>query len=185
MKNVFLSLVSWVLIGSLAGVATVAAAPREGASEALISGGFFHAEGSDIGSLNLDLSYGVYLTPGWQLGFRQALNYNFIEGASDQWIATTAPFVNYNFRATDVVYPYLGAFIGAAWNDRDVTGTLGPQGGVKLYVHDQTFVNIGYRYEWFWSSFKRIDDESDNGNHVVNIGVGFTWGGAGSSTRRP
>ena len=43
-------------------------------------------------------------------------------------------FVNYHFRVTDIIVPYLGAFIGAAWNDRDVTGTLGPQGGVKFFV---------------------------------------------------
>jgi hypothetical protein len=185
MKKVFLSLVSCVLISFLAGAINVNAAPRQGASELQVSGGLFHAEGSDVGNLNLDLSYGWYLSPGWQLGFRQAVNYNFIDDASDQWIATTAPFVNYHFRVTDIIVPYLGAFIGAAWNDRDVTGTIGPQGGVKFFVHEQAFLNLGYRYEWFWNRFRRIEDESDNGNHVFNIGIGFTWGGTGPSTRRP
>lgn len=185
MKNFFLSLVSWALISSLAGVATVAAAPRQGASELQVSGGLFHAEDSDVGNLNVDLSYGWYLSPGWQLGFRQALNYVFVDDASDAWIATTTPFVNYHFRVTDIIVPYLGAFIGAAWNDRDVTGTLGPQVGVKFFVHEQTFLNLGYRYEWFWDKFERINNESDNGNHIFNIGVGFMWGGSGTSTRRP
>jgi hypothetical protein len=80
---------------------------------------------------NVDLSYGVYLSPEWQLGFRQALNYNFIDDGSDVWMATTAPFVNYQLRITDIIVPYLGAFIGAAWNDRDVTGALGPQAGIN------------------------------------------------------
>ena len=31
----------------------------------------------------------------------------------------------------------------------------------------------------------RINNESDNGNHIFNIGVGFTWGGSGAGTRRP
>jgi hypothetical protein len=180
-----LAFVSCVMISFLAGAINVNAAPRQGASELQVSGGLFHAEGSDVGNLNLDLSYGWYLSPGWQLGFRQAVNYNFIDDASDQWIATTAPFVNYHFRVTDIIVPYLGAFIGAAWNDRDVTGTIGPQGGVKFFVHEQAFLNLGYRYEWFWNRFRRIEDESDNGNHVFNIGIGFTWGGTGPSTRRP
>jgi hypothetical protein len=47
---------------------------------------------------NVDLSYGVYLSPEWQLGFRQALNYNFIDDGSDVWMATTAPFINYQLR---------------------------------------------------------------------------------------
>jgi hypothetical protein len=41
MKKVFLSLVSWALISSLAGVAIVAAAPRDGAHELQVSGDFF------------------------------------------------------------------------------------------------------------------------------------------------
>jgi hypothetical protein len=46
-------------------------------------------------------------------------------------------------------------------------------------------LNLGYRYEWFWDKFERINNESDNGNHVFNIGVGFMWGGSGAGTRRP
>ena len=186
MKRVFLSLLGWALISSLAGVASVAAAPRQGASEVQVSGGLFHAQDSDVGNLNLDLSYGYYLTPGWQLGFRQALNYVFVDDGSDSWIATTTPFLNYHFRVTDIIVPYLGAFIGAAWNDRDVTGTLGPQVGVKFFVHEQAFLNLGYRYEWFWDKFERINNNADNGNHVFNIGIGFMWGGSpGTGTRRP
>ena len=177
MKKVLLSLVSWALISSLVGTAPVDARPQAGTNELQVSGGFFHTEDSDSGNLNTDLSYGVYLSPGWQVGFRQALNYNFIDDASDVWIATSAPFLNYHLRITDIIYPYLGAFIGAAWNDDDITGTLGPQAGVKFFVHEQTFLNLGYRYEWFWNSIRSIDNNKNNGNHVFNIGVGFTWGG--------
>ena len=48
-----------------------------------------HAQGSDSGSLNLDLGYGYYLTPGWQIGIRQGLNYNFIDDSRDSVL--TAP----------------------------------------------------------------------------------------------
>ena len=126
------------------------------------------------------------ITVGGQLAGNNA---SIVSSAStppvDEPIATTAPFINYHFRVTDIIVPYLGAFIGAAWNDDDITGTLGPQLGVKLFVHEQTFVNLGYRYEWFWDKFERINNESDNGNHIFNIGVGFTWGGSGAGTRRP
>lgn len=74
--------------------------------------------------------------------------------------------------------PYLGIFGGVVWNDRDVTGTMGPAAGVKLFVSDQTFVNIGYRYEWFFNSFEAARDNRTHGNHVVNIGLGFVWAGA-------
>jgi hypothetical protein len=177
MRNVVRLIAAGALIGWLLGDRPVIAGPTEGASEAQISAGFFHAQGSDSGNLNVDLSYGYYLTPGWQLGIRQALNYSFIDDGRDFWIASTTPFINYHFRLTDIIVPYLGGFIGLVWNDRDATGTIGPQAGVKFFVHDRTFLNLGYRYEFFFNRFKAIGDNSSRGNHVLNLGVGFSWGG--------
>ncbi|MGH7854000.1 MAG: hypothetical protein ACREP3_11195 [Candidatus Binatia bacterium] len=168
-----------VMMASLAfGSTRVIAAPDAGASELQVSGGFSHTQGSDFGRLNGDLSYGYYLTPGWQLGIRQAVTYDFIDDRRDFWVAATTPFLNYNFRLTDIIVPYLGGFIGLVWNDRDATGTIGPQAGVKFFVHDRAFLNLGYRYEFFFDRIRAIDDNASHGNHVGNIGIGLTWGGA-------
>lgn len=43
---------------------------------------------------------------------------------------------------------------------------------------DQTFLNLGYHYEFFFSRFKDIDNHTNRGNHVANIGIGFVWGGS-------
>lgn len=172
-KAVSAAVIGLFLLASSAAMA----APRQGSSELLVSGGFFHQEGSDDGSLNADLNYGWYLTPGWQVGIRQALNYTFIDDRRDFWLATTSPFINYNFRLTDIIVPYLGAFLGLVWNDNDVTGTIGPQAGVKFFVHDAAFLNLGYRYEFFFNKFRAIDNNASDGNHVFNIGIGFHWGG--------
>jgi hypothetical protein len=161
------------------GVNRVSAMPLAGDNEIQISGGASHSQGTDSGNFNADINYGYYLTPGWEVGFRQAVNYNFIHHGSDAWQATSTPFVHYNFRITNVLVPYLGVFGGVVWNDRDVTGTMGPAAGVKLFVSDQTFVNIGYRYEWFFNSFEAARDNRTHGNHVANIGLGFVWGGSG------
>ena len=156
------------------------AQPAANDKEIEVAGGLFHAEGSDTGALNVDLALGYFLTPGWEIGFRQALNYNFIEDATDAWVATSTPFVNYNFQFGNVV-PFVGGFIGLAWNDRDATGTLGPQGGVKFFFNPQTYLGLRYRYEWFFNSFERVGRNADTGNHVFNIGLGYLWGG----TRKP
>ena len=171
------------VVGVLLAVKVVGAAPSAGMHELLAAGGFFAAQGADSGNLNLDLSYGYYLTQGWQLGFRQALNANYIDDARDTWAATTAPFLNYNFRVTDIIVPYVGGFIGLVWNDNDSTGAIGPQAGIKFFVHDTAFLNLGYRYEFFFDSFKAASNNASDGTHVFNIGIGLTWGGA--STRRP
>ena len=90
-----------IAAAGLAFSASAFAAPVAGDHEAEVSAGFFHAQGSDSGSFNADISLGHYLTPGWELGFRQALSYNFIDGARDEWVATTTPFLRYNFHFLD------------------------------------------------------------------------------------
>jgi hypothetical protein len=177
--------VSWLFAGALVvvlgmGNGYVAAAPGDGASEVQLGAGFNHREGTDISELNADLSYGYYLTPGWQIGFRQALEYDFVDDGRDFWLATTTPFINYHFRLTEIIVPYLGAFIGLAWNDRDTTGVVGPQGGIKFFVHNNAFLNLGYRYEIFFDRIRAIDNNSSRGNHVLNLGVGLAWGGSKS-----
>jgi hypothetical protein len=154
------------------------AQPQTGDHEIEAAGGLFHQQGADTGALNLDLSYGYYLTPGWELGLRQSLNYNFIDDGSDVWTATTTPFLNYNFRLTPRILPFLGGFIGVVWNDRDVTGTVGPNAGVKIFLADQVYFTARYRYEIFFNKIEAIGDNESDGNHVVNFGLGFVWGGA-------
>jgi hypothetical protein len=36
-------------------------------------------------------------------------------------------------------------------------------------------LNIGYRYEWFFKSFRSAIDNRTHGNHIANIGIGFDW----------
>jgi hypothetical protein len=165
------------------GAATSYGRPVAADNEIQVSGGFFHAQGADSGTLTADVSYGRYFAnPAWQLGIRQALNYAFIDDASDAWLATTVPFLNYHFYGVthdDRFVPYLGVLAGAVWNDDDVTGTLGPQVGGKFFLNEWTFLQIGYRYEWFFDrlSARGVSNRGDEGNHVVSIGLGFLWGG--------
>jgi len=181
MKNIFsyYRVAACVVVFMVLGLNPVYAGPLAGDNEIQVSAGFFHAQGTDSGNFNGEISYGYYLSPGWELGLRQAFNYNFIHHGSDAWQATTTPFLHYNFRVTDILVPYLGISGGVVWNDRDITGTMGPAAGLKLFVSNQTFINLGYRYEWFFNSFEAARDNRTHGNHVANIGLGFVWGGAG------
>ena len=174
--------VLFVLVSLVLIIKQAQSAPVAGDNEVEVSAGFFHAQGSDSGSFNADLQFGRYLTPGWEIGLRQALNYNFIDGASDSWVATTTPFLLYNFHFNDRVIPFLGLAMGVAWNDRDATGTLGPNAGVKLFLTDQTYLGLRYRYEWYFNSLRQAGNNADHGNHVATIGIGFVWGGARKTT---
>lgn len=147
-----------------------------GSSEVQGSGGFFHAVGSGS-TITADASYGYYFLQPLLVGVRQGVNIQLRDGASDPWFATTTPFVDYHFFSDRNFQPFVGAFGGIVWNDDDITGTIGPEGGIKFYVNDTTFISARYRYEWFFDEFDVIEDESSDGNHVVTVGIGFVWGG--------
>jgi hypothetical protein len=183
MANYKFFIVNAVAFVWLALPAALLAAPVAGDNEVEVSGGAFHAQGSNTGSFNADFHYGYYLSPGWEVGLRQAVNYNFLHHQRDFWLATTTPFLIYNFRFSEKFIPYLGGDLGLVWNDRKVTGTLGPNTGLKIFLSDQTYLNLGYRYEWFFSRIRDVENHANNGNHVANIGLGFVWGGARGTAR--
>lgn len=159
------------------------AQPMANDREVQASGGFFHAQGSGDGSVNGTVGFGYYLTnPAWQVGAQQGLSYQFIDHGPNVWTATTTPYVNYHFLnlfQNPGIVPYAGGFVGAVWNDEDITGTVGPTAGVKFFLSDQVFLVTQYRYEWFFDdlSLGGVGDNSSDGNHVGTIGLGFVWGG--------
>lgn len=149
----------------------------QGDKEIEFTGGFSHASGSDVGTVNADVSLGYYFAPRFNVGIRQTLNYNFIDDASDTWTASTIPFVNYNFETANPNFrPFIGAFVGAAYNEDDTTGTAGPALGFKYFLSDNTALVARYRYEWYFDelSFEDAADTAD-GNHIVTVGMSFLW----------
>ena len=159
--------------------ASVHAAQNDGDSSLQLGGSFFHAQGADVGTLNLEAAYGYFISKNWELGVIQTVGYSFIEDGDDQWVASTIPFFNYHFlglTTDDVFQPFVGAFLGASYNEDDITGTLGPQIGFKSFVNDSTFITVKYRYEWFFEELALNDiEETSDGNHVVTLGVGFVF----------
>ena len=100
----FFALIALMLISTPA-----QSAPVGGDNEAEVAAGFFHAQGSDSGSFNVDLQFGRYLTPGWEIGIRQALNYNFIDDGRDSWVGTTTLFLVYKLSLQRLRDPILRA----------------------------------------------------------------------------
>ncbi len=159
--------------------ASVQAAQSQGDSSLELGGSFFHAQDAEVGTLNLDFSYGYFTSDSLEFGLIQSLGYSIIDDADDEWIASTIPFVNYYFLGTSdsAFQPFIGAFIGASYNEDDITGTLGPQIGFRSYITEKTYISVKYRYEWFFEELEidEIEDESSDGNHVVTLGVGFLF----------
>ena len=168
------------ICGLAAAIAVVPASfafQDQGDKEIEFTGGFSHASGSDVGTVNADVSLGYYMSPRLSLGVRQTLSYSFINDAKDTWIASTIPYVNYSFETSNPNFrPFIGAFIGAAYNEDDTTGTAGPSLGFKYFLCDNTAVVARYRYEWYFDklTFQDTTDTAD-GNHIVTVGMSYSW----------
>ncbi|MCG6862531.1 MAG: hypothetical protein LJE70_14820, partial [Chromatiaceae bacterium] len=161
----------------------IAAAPSayaiqdQGDKEIEFTGGFSHTSGSNTGTANADVSFGYYVRPRINLGIRQTVSYSFIDDGPDTWTASTIPFVNYNFETSNVNFrPFIGAFVGAAYNKDDTTGTAGPAIGFKYYLSDSAAVVTRFRYEWYFDSlsFNDATDTAD-GNYILSVGMSYSW----------
>ncbi len=173
------------LIAVVGFAAALAAAPAiyatefqaEGDKEIEFTGGFSHTSGSDVGTVNADVSFGYYFAPRINVGLRQTLNYAFVDDGRDSWTASTIPFINYNFLTGNPNFrPFIGAFVGAAYNKDDTTGTAGPAVGFKYFLSENTALVARYRYEWYFDELS-FDDATDTagGNNIVTIGMSFLW----------
>jgi hypothetical protein len=166
-------------------IASTNAQPKSNDNEILLSASLFRPVNSGSGSFNADGVYSYHFgNPAWELGVRQSFTYSFSEENSDVWNAVTAPLVRYNI-LTDSIFgiprrdefvPFIGGLLGAVWNDSDITGTTGPEVGLRWYARESTFLLVSYRYEWFFESLSNSDN-SQTANNVVALGIGFNWGG--------
>ena len=179
-KNFIAAVSLSIFILALGVPMNIHAGQDKGDSSVFLSGGYFHAQGSDTSTLNLEGGYGYFLTQNWELGVLQSLGHTRNSGAKNEWIASTIPFINYNLQGlstNDSFVPFIGAFVGASYNSDDITGTVGPQIGFKSFVNDRTFIMVKYRYEWFFDDLT-INDVKDNrsdGNHAMTVGIGFAF----------
>ena len=64
MRRIFYSFSAALILLTLLALNPAYALPLAGDSEALVSGGASHTQGSNSGNFNADLSYGYYLSPG-------------------------------------------------------------------------------------------------------------------------
>jgi len=174
MKTFFIA----CLVCAASGVSAFAQ-PFPNSHEVSGAAAFFRPLGSGTGTFDADVAYGYHFDdPAWEVGLRQGYTWVLQRDEKDTWRALTAPYLHYNFcgMPNQMIVPYIGGFVGAVWNDSDFDGTVGPQGGVKIYVSPSTFVAANYRYEWFFDSFGDINDRQREA-HVVSLGLGYNWGG--------
>jgi hypothetical protein len=72
--------------------------------------------------------------------------------------------------------PYVGASIGYLYgnNLRD-TWVAGPEGGLKVFVNDTTFIIGQLAYDFFFRHTDEVDSAFSDGRWVYTVGIGFRW----------
>ena len=142
--------------------------------ELTLSGSGNNDKEFDSGAVSVAASFGYFLTDSFEIGARQSISYADSSGGSST-SASTRGFIDYNFDL-GAWRPFVGLNIGYVYGD-DVNDTweAAPEGGVKYFVNDTTFIYAMVEYQFFFSDTDEIDNAFDDGQFVYSLGIGFRW----------
>lgn len=122
-----------------------------------------------------ELSFGYFFTPNLEALIRQGIGVVDIEGGGSDWNGATRLGVDYHFDL-DVWQPYIGVIAGYLYGDTTVESFVaGPEAGVKYFVNNTTFVNLGIEYEFVFEDADEADEAFDDGRFVYVLGIGFKF----------
>jgi hypothetical protein len=133
----------------------------------------------DNNSVGVDIGLGFFLGP-FDLGVRQSLNYASTStafGDTDAFDGSTRAFADFEIEIGPFA-PFIGANIGYVYGDFVKDQFIaGPEGGLKIYFHENHDVFIFGRieYQFFFEDSDQADDAFEDGQFVYTIGVGFRF----------
>jgi len=147
----------------------------EGDWEMFVAGSGASDSGFDNTSLSLSLSLGYFFNDNLEAGVRQGIVFSDTDAGGSDFAATTAGFVDFHFDL-DRWQPFVGAFIGYSYGDDvEESWVAGPEGGVKYFVKDDTFIYGLIQYQFFFNSGDDVSDAFQDGSFLYALGIGFTW----------
>jgi hypothetical protein len=124
----------------------------------------------DNTTLALSGNLGYFFTPNLEGSVRQSLVFADAPGGST-WGATTSLAVDYNFDLGRW-WPFVGGSVGYIYGDDVADGwAVGPEGGVRYFVNDTTYI-LGM-VQFLWT--ENEGDFQDEGAFTYTLGIGFRW----------
>jgi hypothetical protein len=135
------------------------------------------ASNRDVNSGNFaaNVSVGYFLLDGLEILGRQSVGYSDPEIGSTLWNFSSSLALDYHFDL-DRFQPFIGAAVGYNYGSGTTdTGIVGPEGGVKYFVNDSTFLYGLVQYQFFFRNGPDLGNNFDDGSFLYAIGIGFTF----------
>lgn len=148
------------------------AQPKAGDWEFTIGGGgqTFDAD-FDEGAFNVSTEVGYFLNDNFEVAVRQGLGYTSNGG---DWNGRTTVAGDWHFQLGKFV-PFIGANAGYLYGTGNDVWGIGPEAGVKFYVHQQTFIFVRGDYLFTFDDADDADERFDDGSFGFTVGVGFNF----------
>ena len=149
--------------------------PHAGDRELTLAGSGSSDNDFDSTNLGATGSYGFYPSENWLLGVRQGVNFVDTKNNGSDLNGRTLGFADYVIDL-DRLRPYLGLSAGAIYGEgvKD-SFAAGPEGGVKYYADENTFVFAQVEYQVLFENVSDVDDALDDGAFNYTLGVGFNF----------
>lgn len=129
----------------------------------------------DNSIFSTEISFGYFFTPNLEGLIRQGIGFADNEGSGSDWNGSTRLALDYHFDL-DAWQPYIGAILGYLYGDNTVESFVaGPEVGIKYFVNQTTFINLGVEYEFIFEDADEADDAFDDGRFVFLLGIGFKF----------
>lgn len=130
----------------------------------------------DAGAAQLGASFGYYANEVVLLSVRQ--NGSFSDAgpsASDEWNGASRVAIDFHLPLGRVA-PYAGANFGYVYGETvSDTFVAGPEAGVKFYLQDDAFLQIGAEYQFFFDDDDSLSSAFDDGQVLYGIGLGLRF----------
>ena len=148
---------------------------RQGDFEVTLAGSGANGPDFDGTAFNVGGSLGYFLTDEFEVALRQSILFTDVGGSGSDLNGSTRVAVDYNFNLGQWV-PFVGANIGYAYGDTvSDTFVAGPEGGVKYFVNDTTFIFASVEYQFFFDEGDDLDDSFSDGQFLYGLGIGFKF----------
>jgi hypothetical protein len=145
-----------------------------GEKELTLSGSGTSDNDLDNTTFSTDIGFGYFFNPMLEMIIRQ--NAAFADTSSgNDWNGSTRVGVDYNIDLQNW-QPFIGATIGYLYGENVKESFIaGPEGGVKAFVNNTTFIIASVGYDFIFEDADEADNAFDDGRFIYNLGIGFKW----------